>query len=210
MNYMEGMNLHQMILRRAYDWFLLKYYLLLNRNGQCYFLDVHGFRYTRRWLNFFYGAEMTNAMFDFAQSMRDLRLNDRERSLIVPLRLCQPGQFVSAFVERSNDIGNIFLSFTDRTADDGEIPRLLHSCYLVALYEELKSHHGEPQGKVLFHRVLQVGVRFALEDESKRNLLQVLDLLTPLAESYQRNVGSRLVQGELTYFPFSIKHVVVL
>ena len=33
------------------------------------------FRYTRRWLNFFYGIEMANAMFDFAQSMRDLQLN---------------------------------------------------------------------------------------------------------------------------------------
>lgn len=156
MNYMNGTNLHQMILRRAYDWFLLKYYLLLNRNGQCYFLDVHGFRYTRRWLNFFYGIEMANAMFDFAQSMRDLQLNQREQSLIVPLRLCQ----------------------SDQTSNDDEMPRLLHSCYLVALFEELKQHHGEIKGKIHFNKVLQV-----------------LDLLTPLAESYQQHVGSRLVQA---------------
>lgn len=108
LNFMDGMNLHQMILRRAYDWFLLKYYLLLNRNGQSYFLDVHGFRYTRRWLNFFYGTEMANAMFDFAQSMRDLRLNDRERSLILPLRLCQPGRFAFSFREGSDDTRHLF------------------------------------------------------------------------------------------------------
>lgn len=86
------------------------------------------------------------------------------------------------------------------------MPRLLHSCYLVALHEELKQHHGENQGKVLFQRVLQVGVRFDFKDNSERSSSQVLDLLTPLAESYQQHVGSRLVQGESALFSFSIKH----
>ena len=40
--------------------------------------------------------------------------------------------------------------------EDQDIPRMLRSCYIYALYEELCYNRGEQEGKVIFSKILQV------------------------------------------------------
>ncbi|CAM4747568.1 unnamed protein product [Rotaria magnacalcarata] len=148
-------NLHNMILHRSFDWYMLKYASLLHDNGECYILSPDGFQYTRRWMNTLYGVEMVDAMFKFSQCFRNLNLTESEYCLIIPLQMC----------------------YTDSTMKDQDIPRMLRACYLYALYQELCNNRGEHEGKAICSKVLQV-----------------LDLLVPLNEFYEKNVGSRVLE----------------
>ncbi|CAF3437133.1 unnamed protein product [Rotaria socialis] len=148
-------NLHNMILHRSFDWYMLKYASLLHDNGECYILSPDGFQYTRRWMNTLYGVEMVDAMFKFSQCFRNLNLTESEYCLIIPLQMCH----------------------TDSTMKDQDIPRMLRACYLYSLYQELCQNRGEHEGKIICSKVLQV-----------------LDLLVPLNESYEKNVGSRVLE----------------
>jgi hypothetical protein len=40
--------------------------------------------------------------------------------------------------------------------EDQEVPRMLRSCYLYALYSELCHNRGEIEGRIMCSRVLQV------------------------------------------------------
>lgn len=40
--------------------------------------------------------------------------------------------------------------------NDQEIPRMLRACYLYALYEEIREHYGDYEGKKLCSQILQV------------------------------------------------------
>lgn len=65
----------------------------------------------------------------------------------------------------------------DATTKDSEIPSMLRACYLYTLYEELCQNHGEHEGTMLCRRILQI-----------------LDLLVPLNEHYEKHIGSRVLQ----------------
>jgi len=154
MTNMDTHSLQKMILRRSFDWFMLKYSCLLNKNGESYFVSPDGTQFTRRWMNIFHGIEMTNVMFNFSQRFRELNLNETEIALILPLQMC----------------------YSDSNMKTNEIQQMLRACYLYTLYEELCQNHGEHEGKIICSKILQV-----------------LDLLIPLNELYEKNVGSRCV-----------------
>jgi hypothetical protein len=155
MTNMERNSLQKMILRRLFDWFMLKYASLLHKNGQCYFISPDGTQFTRYWMNIFHGIDMTDAMFEFSQHFRELNLNETELSLVLPLQMC----------------------YSDSTMKDNEVPQMLRACYLYTLYDELCRNHGEYEGKKMCSQILQV-----------------LDLLIPLNELYEKYVGSRVLE----------------
>ncbi|CAF0775064.1 unnamed protein product [Rotaria sordida] len=67
---------------------------------------------------------------------------------------------------------------TDLTIKDSEIQQRLRACYLYALHQELCQNHGAQEGQILCGKILQV-----------------LDLLSPLNEFYEKNVASRLLEA---------------
>ncbi|CAF2522868.1 unnamed protein product [Rotaria sp. Silwood2] len=67
---------------------------------------------------------------------------------------------------------------TDLTIEDEEIQQMLRACYLYALYQELCENRGAQEGRILCSKILQV-----------------LDQLVPLNELYEKNVGSRVLEG---------------
>ncbi|CAF1301960.1 unnamed protein product [Rotaria sp. Silwood1] len=71
------------------------------------------------------------------------------------------------------------MCYTDSTTEDEDIQRVLRYSYLCALYQELCQNRGAQEGKILCSKILQV-----------------LDLLVPLNESYEKNVGSRVLEGK--------------
>ena len=74
--------------------FKIKYHELYNKNGQSYILGPDGFQYTRDWMNKLNGIELTNAIFSFAQNLRELHLSENEFSLIIPLHMCYDGKIL--------------------------------------------------------------------------------------------------------------------
>lgn len=65
----------------------------------------------------------------------------------------------------------------DLNTKDSEIPSMLRACYIYTLYEELCRNRGEHEGITLCRRILQI-----------------LDLLIPLNEHYEKHIGSRVLQ----------------
>jgi hypothetical protein len=150
-----GLNsLQKMIAHRLFDWFLIKYHELYNENGECYFLGPNGFQHTRYWMNQFHGKQLAEAMFHFCQCLRELHLNESELSLVLPLHVC----------------------YFDSTMEDQDIIRMLRSCYLHALYSELRHNRDEDEAKIMCSRILQT-----------------LKLLIPMTELYQKEVASRIL-----------------
>ncbi len=46
-------------------------------------------------MNIFHGIDMTNAMFQFSQSFRELKLTETEISLLLPLQMCHSGKILN-------------------------------------------------------------------------------------------------------------------
>ncbi|CAF0763034.1 unnamed protein product [Adineta ricciae] len=155
MKNLDSNTLKCLLLHRSFDWFMLKYGCLLNKNGQSYIVSPSGFQFTRQWMNSFYGYQLTDAMFEFSQCLYELDLNETEIALVIPLQMLHP----------------------DSTIQNDEMPRILRSCYLYALYEELCHNRGETEGRLLCSKILQT-----------------LDLLVPINEFYDKNVGTRILQ----------------
>ncbi|CAF1512032.1 unnamed protein product [Rotaria sp. Silwood1] len=127
-------SLQKIISYRGFAWYLLKYHELYNENGQSYFLAPNGFQCTRHWLYQLHGDELTDAMFSFCQRFRDLHLNEREFSLLLPLQMC----------------------YYDATMEDKHVPQMLRSCYLYALYTELCHNRGKTDGIMMFKKIMKV------------------------------------------------------
>ncbi|UJR26525.1 hypothetical protein I4U23_007848 [Adineta vaga] len=126
--------LQKLLLRRSFDWFILKYSSLLNKNGQFYFVSSDGFQFSRQWMNLFYGIEMTDAIFEFSQCLHELHLEETELALIIPLQMLH----------------------SDSSMQNEEILRMLRACYLYALYEELCHNRGEIEGRIVCSKILQI------------------------------------------------------
>jgi hypothetical protein len=47
--------------------------------------------------------------------------------------------------------------------EDQETPKMLRTCYLYALYDELCHNHGEEKGKIICNKILQVCLNNQIE-----------------------------------------------
>ncbi|CAF1046874.1 unnamed protein product [Adineta ricciae] len=126
--------MEKLILHRAFGWYMLKYHELYNSNGECYNLGPDGFQYIRHWMNQINSVSLTNAMFNFCLRIQELRLNDSEFSLVLPLYFCS----------------------SDSNTENTEVVQMLGSCYRYAFYAELCQTRGESEGKRLCLKTLQV------------------------------------------------------
>ncbi len=137
----------------------IKYHELYNENGECYFLDPNGFQHTRYWMNQFHGKQLAEAMFHFCQCLRELHLNESELSLVLPLHVCYFGKRSSCYNSLDWDFWSL-----DSTMEDQDIIRMLRSCYLHALYSELRHNRDENEAKIMCSRILQVCLEFYFLD----------------------------------------------
>ena len=82
--------------------------------------------------------------------------------------------------------------------EEPERPRMLRACYLYALYSELCHQRGEVEGKVMCGKILRV--RSTTADEKKNfnrpDVFQVLDMLIPLNELYNKDAASKILEGK--------------
>jgi len=79
---------------------------------------------------------------------------------------------------------------------------MLRACYLYTLYEELCQNHGEHEGTMLCRRILQVSQFRLIKKWNHFDDIfwQILDLLVPLNEHYEKHIGSRVLQSKIIVY----------
>ena len=99
-----------------------------------------------------HGPELSEGVFHFCRCFRELKLNEKEFALVLPLHLLYDGR------KRRKDDSRFDRDFSglDSSIEDGHRIQMLRLCYRYALFMELCQNRGETEAKIMCRRISQV------------------------------------------------------